>query len=31
LLHVPPRDGLSEIAVGDRVYATHWGDVIPLK
>ena len=30
-LHVPPLDGLSEIAVGDRVYATHSGDVIALK
>lgn len=30
-LHVPPLDGLSEIAVGDRVPATHPGDVIALK
>jgi hypothetical protein len=30
-LHVPPLDGLSEIAVGDRVHATHPGDVIALK
>ena len=30
-LHVPPLDGLSEIAVGDRVHTTHLGDVIVLK
>ena len=31
LLHVPPLDGLSEIAVADRVFATHGGNVIALK
>jgi hypothetical protein len=31
LLHVPPLDGLSEIAVGDRVHAARPGDVITLK
>ncbi len=30
-LHVPPPDGLSEIAVGDRLHAAHPGDVIALK
>jgi hypothetical protein len=31
LLHVPPLDGLSEIAIGDRVYSTHPGGMITLK
>jgi hypothetical protein len=30
-LHVPPLDGLFEIAVGDRMHATRPGDVITLK
>lgn len=30
-LHVPPLDGLSEIAVGDRVHAAQRGHVIRLK
>jgi hypothetical protein len=30
VLHVPPVDGLSEIAVGKRVYAAAAGDVITL-
>lgn len=30
-VHVPPLDGLSEIAVGDRMHATRPGDVITLK
>lgn len=30
-LHVPPLDGLTEIAIGDAVRAAHPGDVISLE
>jgi hypothetical protein len=31
LLHVPPLDGLREVAIGDRLHTTHPGNVIMLK